>query len=520
MHDDRSSVTHTRRQCLAAGAVALAGSAGCLGFLGSSGEPGSAEATDPGSSGTTEPAGGSEGTGYSGPLEVNGTEYVEEDDGRAVRVTVTVESTGETARLADLVVALSHTEAEGSIGRDRPVLLAAGLEREVVLTFRPKFFGENGADRPDEGEFQFDVTFRNVEVRENYPGLVTPSERSPIAGGSAWPGVAYGPGTSAHNPGTKAPRTRPTSEWTVSEVEYAFDASGPVVADGTVFAGRGVRALSVEDGSEQWVHEGPARTSTLATDGDIVAFGTPEDFRAVEAESGEVRWSVSSSGDIWHGAPTVADGRVYASHGQLYAVDAASGEELWTAETAGSLVGPPPVADGVVLAGGDPLRAIDAEDGTVRWTVGGAEPVAAATVAHDTVFALTASHLVALDLAEGRMRWFAPGPFQEERIVVGNGSVYAQTAEDYQLISLDAADGTVEWVSDGTDDVLGPPSASNGVLVVTNESGVIYGVDTETGENLWSTNTPSSVPGSLAVANGVAYFNEQNGPLRALRAED
>ncbi|WP_226481002.1 PQQ-binding-like beta-propeller repeat protein [Natrinema amylolyticum] len=508
MGDDRSAVT--RRRLLTTGTVAsLGGVAGCSGLLDSDGE-----SETPGE---TETAAASE---YSGPLQVNGIERIDDGGGRTVRVAVTIENTDEEAHRADLVVALSHTEAEGAIDRDRPVLLAAGLEREVVLSFRPQFFGENGLDRPESGEFRFDGTFENDEVLEAYPGLVTPSERSAIDGGNAWPSVAYDPGTTAHNPGTEGPRSEPTAAWTESAVEYAYDASGPVVADGTVVAGRSVRALSVDDGGEQWVHEGPPRTSPLAVGDGAVAFGTPEDVRALEAGSGEVRWTVSSDGDIWHGGPTVADGQVYATNGQLHAIDAAAGEVRWTADVGGPLAGPPPVSDGVVVAGGDPLRAIDAETGTVRWSVSGGEPVAAAAIAHDTVFALTPSQLVALDLAEGRTRWFAPGPFHGERIAVGNGSVYAQRANDYRTVSIDAANGNAEWVSGATDGVLGPLSVSDGVLVVTSEQGTLYGFDTETGETLWAMSVPSGVPGSLSVADGVAYFNEPNGPLRALSGGD
>ncbi|QCS43842.1 PQQ-binding-like beta-propeller repeat protein [Natrinema versiforme] len=288
---DQSTVT--RRRFLTTGTVAAVGGiAGCSGVLDSD-----AESEPPGD---TETAAGSD---YSGPLQVSGIERVDDGGGRTVRVAVTIENTGSEARQADLVVTLSHTEADGSIDRDRSVLLAAGLEREVILSFRPQFFGEDGIDRPEDGEFRFDGTFRNDEVREAYPGLVTPSERAAIDGGSAWPGIAYDPGATAYNPGTEAPRSEPTAAWTESAVEYAFSESGPVVADGTVVAGRSVRALSASDGGEQWVHEGPARTSPLAVGDGVVAFGTPEDVRALEAESGEVQWNVPSDGDIWHGAP-------------------------------------------------------------------------------------------------------------------------------------------------------------------------------------------------------------------------
>lgn len=493
----------TRREWLASGVgVALAGSAGCVGPFGGGGD-----GDDGGSSVVA--------TDESGDLEVTSVEQVG-DGGRTVTVAATVQNGGEAARQADLVVTLSHTNAEGSIDRERFILVAGGLERDVVVSFRPTFFSDNGVDVPDEGEFEFDASFASSEVVEDYPGLAPVEARSALAGGAAWPGVAYDAGASAHSPGTTAPRSDPSATWTASDVEYAFDASGPVVADGTVYAGRAVRALDVESGEERWAHTDAARTSTLAVGEGAVVFGTPDGLRAVDAASGEVRWS--QPGRLWKGGPTIADGSVYAVHDELYAIDAASGDVRWRQPTDGSLLGPPPVADGVVVAGGEPLRAYDAADGSALWTGPGNEPVVAASVAYDTVYALTESYLVALDLAGGRIRWFAPGPFYRQRIAVGNGSVYVQTAGEYRLAAYDAENGNAQWLGEPTEGTLGPPAASDGVLVVLSDSGLLYGVDTETGDRLWTKGVRKNVPGAVAIAAGTVYVNEPQGPLYALSA--
>ncbi|MFP8889691.1 PQQ-binding-like beta-propeller repeat protein [Natrialbaceae archaeon A-CW2] len=500
-----------RRQFLLTGTgVLLGGVAGCLDRFDSvDDEPGADDSTD--STGSSDESAGS------AVLQANVIERVD-DGGETITVEVTVENTGDKARVADLVLALSHTGAEGSIERQRPVLLAAALERTVVITFRPQFVSDQGFAEPDEGEFEFDASFRNVDVYEAYPGLVPVTTPDPIDDGRAWPAVGYDAGGTAYNPGTGAPRADPTTVWSESAVSFAHRDSGPVVAGETVFAGRTVRALSVDDGAEKWVHDEPVRTSTLATDGDAVVFGTAEDFRALEAETGERRWSVPA-GAMWSGDPTLADGYAYAVDDELHAIDLTSGEVDWTVDTDDSLEGPPAVGDGVVVSGGDPLQAIETTDGSVRWTFAAEEPVEAAAVAHETVFALTRSQLIALDIEAGRTRWFAPGPFHWERLAVGNGSVYAQTARDYRIVSIDAETGNVEWVSGDTDGVLGPPSVSAGEVLVNSERGTIYAFDTETGERLWSRAVRSSVPGSIAIADETMYFNESDGPLHAFGSE-
>jgi len=508
VNDERRSAT--RRRCLAAGtAVTLGGLTGCLGLFGSDGSDSGEPTEGPPTGNLAE---------YDGPLQVNGIERVD-GDGIVVRTEATVENTGERARQAMLVVALSHTEAEGSIDRRRPLLLASGQERTVSLAFQPQFFGGEGAGRPEQGEFRFATTFASDQVVEDYPGLVSPAARSAIDGGASWPAAAYDPGASAHNPGTTAPGSSPTAAWTASAVEFAHRDTAPVVANGTVYAGRSLRALSVDDGTEQWAHGDPPRTTMPAVGDGVVAFGTPEDFRGVDAANGDVLWTVPAAGNIWQGSGTVADGTVYVTDDELYAIDAASGDVVWSENVGEPLLGAPAVADGVVVAGRDPLQAFDAADGSLLWAAAGGDPVAAAAVAHDTVFALSESHLAALDLAEGRTRWFAPGPFQEERIAVGDEAVYAQRSRSYRPVAFEVTDGRTKWVADGTGSVLGPPAASDGIVVYNDGDGSLLGLDTETGERAWTRSVGNGVRGAVAIADGTVYFNEPNGPLYALTTE-
>lgn len=363
-----------------------------------------------------------------------------------------------------------------------------------------------------------------MTIVEPYPGLVTPTQRSPVADGSSWPSTRYDPGASGHNPGTDAPRSQPTTEWTASPVDYVFGDTGPVVADGTVYAGRPVRALAVDDGEQQWVHDGPRRTGRLAVADDAVLFRTSDDLRAVDASTGAVRWTVSLPGSDF--GVTVAEDRAYVSaatdgdsSGRVHAIDVTSGDVDWSAETGGTLTGPSPVAGGVVVTGGDPLRALDTADGSVRWTFSRSETVEAATIAYDTVFALDGDRLTALDLDEGRPRWFVPGPFEVTRPAVGNGAVYVQLARSYQLPAVEVTTGATRWQHGDVHGILGPPSVTSETLLVFNEDGTLYAIDTAGGDQLWTREFTGNVPGTVAVADGVCYVDESLGPLHALTAD-
>jgi len=128
---------------------------------------------------------------------------------------------------------------------------------------------------------------------------------------------------------------------------YGF--SGPSVADGVAYATgvnrsrsgteSTIHAVSVADGSIEWsatVDDLIATSLTLGDDGIYAGVGIS--VWAFERENGDVRWRsdgarVGSSG----GAPTVADGTVYAGVGRvnggyLYAFDPASGDRMWERE--------------------------------------------------------------------------------------------------------------------------------------------------------------------------------------------
>src|SRR6516162_6148356 len=110
--------------------------------------------------------------------------------------------------------------------------------------------------------------------------------------------------------------------------------------------------------------------------------------------------------------PVVADGRVFvATHqGNLYALDAATGQPLWRCRAHGAFLQAPACAGGLVVAGetGGGLHALDARTGEPRWTVfatpGGFDTSPA--VADDAVFiGARSGEFFAVELTTGKVRW-------------------------------------------------------------------------------------------------------------------
>jgi outer membrane protein assembly factor BamB len=264
-------------------------------------------------------------------------------------------------------------------------------------------------------------------------------------------------------------------------------AAPPVVADGRLYfldADHRVNAFSTTNGDRVWSESvrGDSGRDRRARGGGVAVnagrvyvttgFG---DIVALDASSGDEVWR-THAGAPFHSAPTVANGRVYAitNDSELIAYDAGTGSALWTyqaiAETARILSAPSVAVEG------------------------------------DTVVAPFASgEIVALLAANGRRLWSD------------------SLSRSGQLTSLSAIN-----------DIAGRPVLDNGAVFAGSHSGVLAGIDLRSGQRVWarafaSTQTPwisGDVLYSVGVDGELAAFDRTTGnvywvrQLRRYREED
>ncbi|MDZ5811100.1 PQQ-binding-like beta-propeller repeat protein [Halorubrum sp. AD140] len=167
--------------------------------------------------------------------------------------------------------------------------------------------------------------------------------------------------------------------WSLSDRERAWthDTGGDVKAPIAISRGIAlvpswagtVTALDVADGTALWVFE---------TDEDV----SPED--------GEEGADPMRTGGVMC-APAVHDGEVFVgSHDtNAYAIDLATGEELWSTPTDGLITGSVTATNEHVLVGSYDahLYALDREDGSVTWAVeGGGDVTSAPLVTDDGIY--------------------------------------------------------------------------------------------------------------------------------------
>lgn len=298
--------------------------------------------------------------------------------------------------------------------------------------------------------------------------------------------------------------------------ERALERGG---GDGVVFL---VEAFRRDDGSRAWVHEVPAEgeltpvhdkhnlaSPSPASDGSrvyawfgtgqIVALDLAGDLvwqRHLGRERGpfDIQWGHGSS-------PTVHGGLLYLQCDQpsgsaLLALDATTGEPVWTAERdrgvtsySTPLVVETPTGAEVIVNGSQRLDAYDAQTGEWLWHTGESNrfPIPMA-VAHDGVIYTS--------------RGYRSGPYMALR-PGGRG---------------DVSDSHVLWrVGTGAPYVSSVVYA-NGLLFMGNGAGIITAVDAATGERVWQERVGGVFSASPVAADGKVYFVSESGETFVIRA--
>lgn len=164
-----------------------------------------------------------------------------------------------------------------------------------------------------------------------------------------------------------------------------------------------------------------------------------------------IRWRQEL--DPYDVSPRIADGRVFhATHGQVFALDTETGEQLWDHEFE-SVDRVPEVRDGLVVASGTwSVRGVDAESGELLWTVdfedgdGDTMQESRAEIGEEYVYTGTRGGDV-LEISKESGEWEVLTSFSEriEEIQLTGQGLLVKTGEETHAIE---EDGTVRWTID------------------------------------------------------------------------
>jgi len=236
--------------------------------------------------------------------------------------------------------------------------------------------------------------------------------------------------------------------------------------------------------------------------------------------------------------PAFAGGRVYASdiEGGVFALDAASGNQVWQAGLGQRVGSGPGVGDGIVVVGGldGAVVAFDAESGAERWRASTSSEVIAAPAVSAGMVVIRAhdGRLFGLSAADGSRRWvFDRGvPLLTLR---GNGAplISGDTVfvgyDNGKIVALALETGTLKWEqavaqSEGRTelermvDIDGDMGAAGNEMYAATYRGQVGTLALDSGRQLWT--REGDAYGGLALAGNALYYANSDGSVIALDA--
>lgn len=248
------------------------------------------------------------------------------------------------------------------------------------------------------------------------------------------------------------------------------------------------------------------------------------DFSAVR-QLPEVKWQTKVSA-TWLMPPLYTDGMVYTGSGDgvLYALNAETGEQVWSAEGFGQLESTGAIAgDRIITAGFSNLvQALDRLTGEVLWSFHTDYFAQGSPLIVDDRVYLATDHIVyALGLQTGELIWKTPTGSEGAYMgspAYDNGVLY--TTGGRLLLALEADTGKEIWRVTKDEMFLGLAIA-NGTVYVGNWDLNLYAFDQLTGEEKWK--FPARAGGMFwsapAVDRKMVYAGNMDKYLYALDAQ-
>jgi len=355
---------------------------------------------------------------------------------------------------------------------------------------------------------------------------------------------------------TPAPLREPA--WTFETQGEVW--SSPTVQDGVVYFGSDDRFLyAVDIATHQllWKFEtgDRVRSRPAVVDGMVYFTSDDNNLYALDSQTGGEGWRFDLGSavvpisrtnlvgrvDYAISSPVISEGVIYvgSANDWFYAVDASTGQEKWSFKVKwGPVRSTPAVSNGMVYFGDslDMIYAVDLETGQEIWefdTHTDMMLVASPTVVDGVLYMGTRGFdpvLFALDAGNGQEKWrlsFGVSWVDSSAVVV-DGVIYIGSSDWLKLSAIDAATGQLKWQFTGSGYMWSTPAVDDGMIFIGDTSRYFYAVDAGSGQEQWRVlvgdalesferiQFQGGVVSSPAVSNDVVYFGGLDGKLYAV----
>jgi eukaryotic-like serine/threonine-protein kinase len=305
--------------------------------------------------------------------------------------------------------------------------------------------------------------------------------------------------------------------------------SSPVIDDETLYFG-GVDStfysLRLSDSKVLWKFKtkGQIRSTVLVDDDFLYLNGGDGNLYKLNKKNGNIVWTYRTTGDkkydfadYHQSSPVLWNARIYFGSGDgLYVIDAEKGFKVWNYKTADAVHSTPAIDNGKVFFGSfdGNVYALDAATGNLMWkfkTVGHryfpkGEVQGSPSVKDGLVFIGARDYNVyALDQQKGFSTWNKAFPLGWVFTNTLHDSVlHLAGADERVLIAVDPKTGAEYWRKKMEFLIFGKNVYSKSMLYVGTTIGKFHGIDARTGEKKWTMTTDGYEK------NRLKYFKEDD----------
>jgi outer membrane protein assembly factor BamB len=222
-------------------------------------------------------------------------------------------------------------------------------------------------------------------------------------------------------------------------------------------------------------------------------------------------------------APVYHEGKVFFAYvdGDLVAVDAKTGKQVWERRLAGHLESSPMAVDGRLYLGTDKTNvvAVRAADGRVLWQYNSPAAIKASPSFHAgrLYVADYESGMFCLNAVSGHLIWrtntsrlppYGKGGFYSSP-AVAFGRVYA-ARDDGVVFAFDEGTGKIDWTFPTHDFIYGSPAVAEvpgtpPSVYIGSYNEHFYALDARTGRQRWRYDVGGPVPGTATVIGHTVY---------------
>lgn len=285
-----------------------------------------------------------------------------------------------------------------------------------------------------------------------------------------------------------------------------------------------VVSLDAVTGEEQWsVRVGNSNRSTPTIENESVYLSGGSDglIYSLDLETGMIQWNKHIGQPAVYESPIYHNGILYVGSGlsenpKLFALNAATGDEVWSINLGASSFGNGALGDDYLYIGtyeNRSLRAVIPETGEIAWTqtVSGVGFASKPVYQDGVVYAIASNFdndrgiLYAFDGTTGALLWQVDdiGNSEFASPIVYENFVIASSAATPMLRAFDKTTGEEIWANSAVGSSLNSGSVSaNGILFIAGTNSNFMALDVYTGEVIKQFSMPAYSTSGLPITSG------------------